>query len=219
MKDRSLRRTRYGNIVPDGEGLKFGNVAALPTANQGLEGEVRRLNGKLYTCVKTGGSTWTWCINPNLADPNADRIIFWDDSAGDWAFLAAGDGLSISDTTLSATATAPILSSALTIASDAVTLPEIASSVAIVHLTVDTEAAAGSDTLATINVTGTVAEGTMLIIRSAASTRDVTVAGTGNLDLATSGNFNLTHRTDRIVFAWASVADGWVELSRSDNIS
>lgn len=38
-----------------------------------------------------------------LADPNADRILFWDDSAGAWAFLTVGSGLSISGTTLSAT--------------------------------------------------------------------------------------------------------------------
>lgn len=34
------------------------------------------------------------------ADPDADRIIFWDDSAGDFAFLTASTGLSISGTSL-----------------------------------------------------------------------------------------------------------------------
>jgi hypothetical protein len=38
-----------------------------------------------------------------LVDPNADRILFWDDSAGATAFLATGTGLSISGTTISAT--------------------------------------------------------------------------------------------------------------------
>lgn len=37
-----------------------------------------------------------------LADPNADRILFWDDSAGTTTFLTAGTNLSISGTTLSA---------------------------------------------------------------------------------------------------------------------
>lgn len=41
----------------------------------------------------------------NLVDPNADRILFWDDSAGSTAFLEAGSGLSISGTTLTATGT------------------------------------------------------------------------------------------------------------------
>lgn len=37
-----------------------------------------------------------------LADPNADRILFWDDSAGTWLHLTLGTNLSITDTTLNA---------------------------------------------------------------------------------------------------------------------
>ena len=37
-----------------------------------------------------------------LTDPNADRILFWDDSAGEYAYLAVGTNLSISGTTLNA---------------------------------------------------------------------------------------------------------------------
>jgi|ETNmetMinimDraft_4_1059912.scaffolds.fasta_scaffold06710_2 cytoskeletal protein CcmA (bactofilin family) len=37
----------------------------------------------------------------SLSDPNADEIIFWDDSAGATAFLDLGTGLSISGTTIS----------------------------------------------------------------------------------------------------------------------
>ena len=36
-----------------------------------------------------------------LADPNADRILFWDDSAGTTTFLTVGTGLQISATTIS----------------------------------------------------------------------------------------------------------------------
>lgn len=39
-----------------------------------------------------------------LVDPNADRLLFWDDSVGVMAFLTAGTGLSISGTTISSTA-------------------------------------------------------------------------------------------------------------------
>lgn len=39
-----------------------------------------------------------------LLDPNADRIVFWDDSAGVFAFLAPGTGLTISGTTMDASA-------------------------------------------------------------------------------------------------------------------
>ena len=36
----------------------------------------------------------------SLVDPNADRIFFWDDSAGSTAFLTVGSGLQVSGTTL-----------------------------------------------------------------------------------------------------------------------
>lgn len=38
-----------------------------------------------------------------LADPNADRLLFWDDSAGHLAYLTAGSGLTITGTTMTAT--------------------------------------------------------------------------------------------------------------------
>jgi hypothetical protein len=38
-------------------------------------------------------------------DPNADRIVFWDDSEGKLRYLEAGSGLSISGTTMTATST------------------------------------------------------------------------------------------------------------------
>lgn len=41
----------------------------------------------------------------NLTDPNDDRILFWDDSAGAVTWLTAGTGLSISGTTITATGT------------------------------------------------------------------------------------------------------------------
>jgi hypothetical protein len=37
-----------------------------------------------------------------LADPNADKLLFWDDSAGAYAYLTLGTNLSITDTTLNA---------------------------------------------------------------------------------------------------------------------
>lgn len=57
-----------------------------------------------------------------LTDPNADRILFWDDSATSVAFLEAGSGLSISGTTLSATAS---LATPLTVVGNATAGSEI----------------------------------------------------------------------------------------------
>ena len=44
----------------------------------------------------TGGKT----IQSALADPNADRALFWDDSAGSTALLTMGNSVAITDTTL-----------------------------------------------------------------------------------------------------------------------
>ena len=43
----------------------------------------------------------------NLTDPNADRILFWDDSAGFMTWLTAGTGLTISGTTITASGGSP----------------------------------------------------------------------------------------------------------------
>jgi hypothetical protein len=44
-------------------------------------------------------------LGVSLTDPNADRLTFWDDSAGSIAWLGLGTGLSISGTTLSVDST------------------------------------------------------------------------------------------------------------------
>jgi len=46
--------------------------------------------------------------NTDLADPDADGIMFWDDSATQYRFLSLGTGLSITDTTLSVSQNLPI---------------------------------------------------------------------------------------------------------------
>lgn len=46
---------------------------------------------------------------PAFADPNADRLVFWDDSAGSFQPLTLGTGLTISGTTITADAQSPSL--------------------------------------------------------------------------------------------------------------
>jgi len=53
------------------------------------------------TIASTGGGGGS-----SLPDPNADKIRFWDDSAGAEAYLAVGTGLQITGTTLNSTAAA-----------------------------------------------------------------------------------------------------------------
>lgn len=43
-------------------------------------------------------------ITIGLVDPGVDRLVFWDDSAGDLVYLTVGSGLSIVGTTITATA-------------------------------------------------------------------------------------------------------------------
>jgi hypothetical protein len=109
---KSLRDGAGAVVVPSGAGLKLGEIAALPTAGIAYQGEIRQKTGVFYACNKTGASTWAWqAFQPldsdlttiaALADPNADRILFWDDSAGAYAYLTASTGLDITGTTLTA---------------------------------------------------------------------------------------------------------------------
>jgi hypothetical protein len=90
----------------------------------------------------------------------------------------------------------------------------IASGVITAYLdwhTVDTESAAASDDLDTID--GGV-DGSVLTLRAANSSRDVVMKdGTGNMKL--NGDFTLNNVEDTITIR--SMAGTWYELSRSDN--
>jgi len=80
-------------------------------------GSTLTLNGVTYTFPASDGSnkdflqtagngtlSWASLLGiEDLSDPNADRIFFWDDSAGAAKFLTVGSNLSVSDTTISAT--------------------------------------------------------------------------------------------------------------------
>ena len=61
------------------------------------------------TAFNAAAGAWV-LLNPEssisgLTDPNADRIVFWDDSAGAYAFLTAGTGLAITGTQIDNTVT------------------------------------------------------------------------------------------------------------------
>ena len=69
------------------------NITGLPLST-GVTGQLPLANGGLGVA---------------LSDPNADRIMFWDDSAGQMTWLAAGSGITITGTTITASASAPAL--------------------------------------------------------------------------------------------------------------
>lgn len=59
-----------------------------------IDGSTVYLVGGADVSLADGGT------GTSLTDPNADRIMFWDDSAGAVTWLSMGAGISISDTTL-----------------------------------------------------------------------------------------------------------------------
>lgn len=74
--DTTLTRVSAGNIAVEGNTIYRAGGTDVPLADGG-----------------TGAS---------LVDPGADRIMFWDDSAGAVTWLTAGTGLTITDTTIAA---------------------------------------------------------------------------------------------------------------------
>jgi hypothetical protein len=79
--------TLSGTVTSSGNLTLGGSLADVDLTSQ-VTGNLPLANGG------TGAS---------LTDPDADRIFFWDDSAGSTAFLTVGSGLEISGTTLSST--------------------------------------------------------------------------------------------------------------------
>jgi hypothetical protein len=107
--------------LPDADG-----TLALTTDNADQFGSGAAADGYVLTADGAGGVAWeavsggsggVTAVGASTADvlsvsgsdlvaddPNADRIVFWDDSEGKWRYLEAGSGLSISGTTMTATA-------------------------------------------------------------------------------------------------------------------
>ena len=90
----------------------YGRVTAVATGATGSSSTTGTVTSVATGTGLTGGtitSTGTVSLShlgiESLTDPNADRIMFWDDSAGAMAWLSAGTNVTISGTTISATDT------------------------------------------------------------------------------------------------------------------
>lgn len=80
----------------------FKGVAGVATASTDLPSGITIGGAAIY---RSGGSDVALAdggTGASLIDPNGDRIMFWDDSAGAVTWLTAGTGLTITDTTISA---------------------------------------------------------------------------------------------------------------------
>ncbi len=102
-------------FVTVGSGLSLSGttLTTTGTANDGtitLTAGTALSGGGDFTTDQSSDETITFNLNhlglESLADPNADRIVFWDDSAGAMKFLSVGSNLTLSGTTLSGTAAA-----------------------------------------------------------------------------------------------------------------
>jgi len=119
-------------LAPGTNGYVLTSVSGVPTwVSPGVGGTVTSVaasggtTGMSFTgspITTTGTLTLTGTLalanggtGASLADPGADRIMFWDDSAGAVTWLTAGNGLTITTTTLSGGGT---LSSDITYSAD-----------------------------------------------------------------------------------------------------
>ena len=80
----------------------FATLTANNTPTMDLSDSVTKGGQYIYRGGGTDVALADGGTGASLVDPNADRIVFWDDSAGVVTWLAPGTGLSITDTTLNA---------------------------------------------------------------------------------------------------------------------
>jgi hypothetical protein len=125
----------------------------------------------------------------SLVDPNADRIFFWDDSAGSTAFLTVGSGLEISGTTLSSTDAGGTVTSV-----------------------------GGTGTVNGITLSGTVTASGDLTLGGTLSGVDLTSQITGTLPVANGGTGATTLTANNVLLGNGTSAPQAVAPSTSGNV-
>src|SRR5690606_13455106 len=81
----------------------FKGVGGVATASTDLPTGITIGGAAIYRASGADVSLADGGTGASLADPGADRIMFWDDSANQVTWLEVGGGLSITGTTISAT--------------------------------------------------------------------------------------------------------------------
>jgi hypothetical protein len=85
------------------------NASAAIDATKIADGSVSSTEFQYISTLSSNAQTQLDAKIAKIADPGADRILFWDDSAGDYAYLAPGTNLSITDTTINASLSGAVL--------------------------------------------------------------------------------------------------------------
>jgi hypothetical protein len=173
--------TTHGHALTDANITGVLPIAQIPT---GTTGTTVALGNHTHTPSAIGAI-------PSFADPNADRIVFWDDSAGAYAPLTVGTGLTITGTTLDATGGGSVPDASETVKG-------------VVELATTAETTTGTDTLRAVTPAG---------VKAVADTKsDVghthTAASIGAIPAFADPN------ADRIVF-WDDSASAFVALQPS----
>lgn len=139
---------------------------------------------------------------------NLNGILCWVDDAGNVYAVAPSNQAVTFTGTLTLNKVLMGAGADLTIASGVITVTHS------LHR-VDTEGAAATDDLVTINGAGIRQR---LILETVSSTRDVVVKhGTGNIFLNGAADFTLSHVRDKLVLLSNAAGTEWHQLSASDN--
>ncbi len=147
-------------------------------------------------------------------DPNADSILFWDDSAAASTWLSIGSGLAITDTTISATGSGTGITWSEvtgTTQSAAVNSGYITNNVAMVTVTIPTTAAVGD----IVEIVGKGA-GLWTVAQNAS---EIIHFGDLNTTTGTGGSLVSTHRRDCIRLICVVANTEWSVMSSQGNIT
>ena len=100
------------NVFTDADHTKLNGIEAGATADQ-TKADIDALGIAASTATTLASLT---------SDPNDDRIVFWDDSASNFAYLDIGSNLTLSGTTLSANTQSPIAGTGISVSGQTVSL-------------------------------------------------------------------------------------------------
>lgn len=113
--DTTISRSAAGTIAVEGVDVALNSLSLAHTAGtielghatdttlaRSGAGDITIEGNQVYRANGTDVALADGGTGASLADPNADRIMFWDDSAGAVTWLEAGSGLTITGTTITA---------------------------------------------------------------------------------------------------------------------